>query len=115
MTHAPDYSERRAHPRVAANFRARAFYGTNNGLWADCHIVDVSQGGARLKIAQIYPLPGRFMLLQLDGGIVYEARLRWRRGDLSGVAFDGRHDVATSSLDSLALIRQTWDALQTAK
>ena len=114
MTHALDFHERRAHPRVAANFRARAFYGTNNGLWADCHIVDVSQGGARLKIAQIYPLPGRFMLLQLDGGIVYEARLRWRRGDLSGVAFDGRHDLRGPVDEEFRALRAIWAALASA-
>lgn len=115
MTHDLDYHERRAHPRVAANFRARAFYGTDHGLWADCNMVDLSHGGSRLKIGQIYPLPGRFMLLQFEAGVVYEARLRWRRGDLTGVAFDGRHDIATSTADGLAQIRQTWDALQGAK
>lgn len=115
MTQAHDYHERRAHPRVAANFRARGFYGPGNGLWADCTIVDLSQGGARLKIAAIYPLPARFMLLQFEGGLVYEARLRWRRGDLTGVAFDGRHDIATSTREGLSVIRETWDALQGAK
>ncbi len=114
MTNAPAFADRRAHPRVAASYRARAFYGPDNGLWADCTITDLSQGGARLKIASIYPLPGRFMLLQLDGGLVYEARLRWRRGDLTGVAFDGRHDLAVSTVEGLAHIRKTWDALQSA-
>ena len=114
MPNALAHHERRAHERAATDIRVRAFYGPDNGLWADCNIVDLAQGGARLKIAGIYPLPSRFMLLQLEGGVVYEARLRWRRGDLTGIAFDGRHDIATSTVASHAKIRLVWDALQGA-
>ena len=65
------YLDRREHARESANLRARVFYGQGMAHWADCMIVDLSKGGARLQISSIYPLPSRFVVLQLLGGVVY--------------------------------------------
>lgn len=103
--------DRRAHPREVVNLWARALYGPKRELWADCTVVDLSKGGAKISISEIYPLPGRFRLLQVRGGLVYEARLRWRRGDLTGLAFDGQHQIEGSADPEIVALEATWRAL----
>ena len=105
------YADRRAYPRDVVNLWARALYGPQRTLWADCTIVDLSKGGAKINVSEIYPLPGRFRLLQVRGGLVYEARLRWRRGDLTGVAFDGQQEIVGSADPEIAALEATWRAL----
>lgn len=107
------FEERRAHPREVVNLWARAFYGPKRELWADCTMVDLSKGGAKLQISEIYPLPGRFRLLQVRGGIVYDVRLRWRRGDLTGVAFDEQRTIEGASEADIVALEPTWRALLT--
>ncbi len=104
--------DRRESPRQDTNLRARVFYGPTLTHWADCSIVDLSKGGARLQISSIYPLPPRFVVLQLQGGVVYDVRTRWRRGDMTGVAFDAQTLIAASTEERLAPARQAWDALK---
>ena len=104
--------DRRESPRQDTNLRARVFYGPAMAHWADCSIVDLSKGGARLQISSIYPLPPRFIVLQLQGGIVYDVRTRWRRGDMTGVAFDAQTQIANNTEARLAPARQAWDALK---
>jgi len=111
---ASDYSDRREHPREPTNLRARVFYGQGMAHWADCTIVDLSKGGARLQISSIYPLPSRFVLLQLLGGVVYDVRVRWRRGDMTGVSFDARTELESSSEERLAEVQKAWLALRAA-
>lgn len=114
MTQPPDNIERRLHPREPTNLRARAFYGQGLTLWADCTILDLSQGGARLQISSIYPLPPRFVLLQLLGGMVYDVRIRWRRGDMTGVAFDDRRSIEAATAAGYTEIQKAWSALKAA-
>jgi hypothetical protein len=80
-------------------------------LWADCTIADLSKGGAKIAISSVYPLPARFRLLQIKGGVVYDVRLRWRRGDLSGVAFDDTRVIEGSADADLVAMEPTWRAL----
>lgn len=110
----PDYSDRREHAREPTNLRARVFYGQGMAHWADCTIVDLSKGGARVQISSIYPLPSRFVLLQLLGGVVYDVRVRWRRGDTTGVSLEARTDIETNSDERLAGVQKAWLALRAA-
>ncbi len=107
------YAERRAHPREAVSLLARAFYGPNLSFWADCTITDLSKGGAKLQISSVYPLPARFRLLQIKDGVVHEVRLRWRRGDMSGVAFDETRVIQGSQDPEMLALEPTWRALLT--
>ncbi len=104
--------DRRESPREDTNLRARVFYGPGMAHWADCSIVDLSKGGARLQISSIYPLPPRFIVLQLQGGMAYDVRTRWRRGDMTGVAFDAQTQIANTTEERLAPARQAWEALK---
>ena len=107
-----NHQDRREHPRAAAVARARVFYGQQMAHWADCTIVDLSKGGARLQISAIYPLPSRFVVLRLADGVVYDVRVRWRRGDMTGVAFDASTQLEDNQEDRLAAVRQAWSALR---
>lgn len=107
----PEFEERRVEERVPVSLRARAFYGHTLALWADCVIANVNKGGAKLQISSVYPLPSRFKLLQIKGGIVYDVRLRWRRGDTSGVAFDDQRQIEGSKDGDLIALAETWRAL----
>ena len=106
--------DRRESPRQDTNLRARVFYGPAMAHWADCSIVDLSKGGARLQISSIYPLPSRFVLLQLLGGVVYDVRVRWRRGDMTGVSFDAQVNIENSTEERLAIVQKAWTALRAA-
>ncbi len=106
--------DRREHPREDTSLRARVFYGQGMAHWADCTIVDLSKGGARLQISAIYPLPPRFVVLQLNGGMVYDVRTRWRRGDMTGVAFDAQSHIETNTEERLTAARHAWHALKAA-
>ena len=104
-------NERRAHPREAASLWVRAFYGTHDAMWADGVLIDMSKGGCKLKIGAIYPLPARIRLLQVRGGVVYDARVRWRRGDLTGIAFEGTRTLEGCEDADLARLLPIWHGL----
>ena len=106
--------DRRESPREDTNLRARVFYGPGMAHWADCSIVDLSKGGARLQISSIYPLPPRFVVLQLQGGVAYDVRTRWRRGDMTGVAFDAQTQIETNTEERLIGVQKAWEALRAA-
>ncbi len=105
------FLDRRVDPREATSLRARALYGPNGTLWADCAITDLSKGGAKIQISAVYPLPPRFQLLQVRDGIVSGVRLRWRRGDLTGVAFEGQRHILGSTDEDLVRLEPVWRAL----
>ena len=93
--------------------RARIFFGPNRVMWADAQIVALSSSAAKLRAPEIYPLPPRFLVLQIQEGVVYEARLRWRRGDLAGLAIEGRRRIEGAADQDLIDLEPTWRALST--
>ena len=109
---APAYLERRADPRESTRQPVRAYYGDKLGMWADCELRDLSAGGAKIHVSALYKLPPRFILLQHQAGVAYEVVLKWRRGDLAGVAFEVRHDLATTDNPRMDAMRDAWRALQ---
>ena len=80
-------------------------------MWADGQIVDMSKSGAKLMVPEIYPLSPRFLVLHIGGGVVYDVRLKWRRGDLAGLAIEGRREIEGSKDQDLIDLAPTWRAL----
>ena len=80
-------------------------------MWADAQIVDLSHSGAKLMVPELYPLSPRFLVLQIRGGVVFEVRLRWRRGDMAGLAIEGRREIEGSKDIDLVALEPTWRAL----
>jgi hypothetical protein len=61
-----------------------------------CHIVDISDSGAKLVPVDVFSCPSEF-LLKLPVGEPRECEVVWRRGDRVGVRFRGSHQGRTSS------------------
>lgn len=106
------FVERRAEERIQTRQPVRAYFGADLGLWADCELRDFSSGGAKIHVSALYKLPPRFLLLQHQAGVAFEVMLKWRRGDLAGLAFERRHDLQNLEDQRLAPLREAWLALQ---
>lgn len=109
---APHFIERRSEPREPVRHAARALHGPKLALWADCVIRDLSQSGAKLELSHFYKLPPRFVLIHFQEARAIEVVLKWRRGDLAGVAFERVHDLKNLEDQGLAPAREAWAALQ---
>lgn len=108
----PDYVERRAEPRLAVSAPGRIMHGDRLALWADCVIKDLSASGAKIELSHLYRLPPRFVLLHFQEAVAFEVVLKWRRGDLAGMAFERRHALDTLDEPRLAAVVEAWKALQ---
>jgi two-component system cell cycle response regulator len=64
----------------------------------DCTIRDMSEGGARLLIANTVGLPDSFQLYEKSSGLLYPAKVAWRQANSIGVQFAG---PATSIHDAV--------------
>jgi hypothetical protein len=104
-------AERRHNARESTLVRGRICYGGDYALWADCLIRDLSDGGAKLQVSAVHPLPDSFVVLQLVEGVAMVARLKWRRGDMAGVACPTRYDLRGMVPGDLAPVRKLWLAL----
>lgn len=109
---APAYLERRTEERRDIHAPARLFSGPKLAMWADCTIRNLSSSGARIELPKIHVCPPRFVLLHLKAGVAYEAVLKWRRGDMAGMAFEATHELAACEIARLAGVREQWQALR---
>lgn len=106
-------AERRSEPRLPTLLRGRLFYGIPQTLWADCTVRDLSTRGAKIEVAAVHNLSSRLTLLNVSEGLAHPANLRWRRGDLAGLAFQATHDLkAESAPDEFAALRELYRALR---
>jgi hypothetical protein len=76
--------ENRKYPRHSIWRPARI--ATLDGSTARADLLDISQGGARLKVKQPASLPEQFLLM-LSGNIQRWSRLAWHSGKEVGVEF----------------------------
>ncbi len=80
------HHERRGGDRQSVQTRAKCFLDHLNAS-VECTVIDISRGGARLRIAESLILPDEFELLMSYGGERQRVRLRWRRLKDIGVEF----------------------------
>ncbi len=78
-------AERRREERAHVLRRARIVYRRGRST-IDCVVLDLSAGGARLKVGGLLGFPERFEL-RIDGGPVRDAVVRYRAAEVSGVEF----------------------------
>lgn len=109
---APAFIERRSEPREPVRAPARIMHGPKLALWADCVIRDLSRSGAKLELSHVYKIPPRFVLIHFQDATAIEVVLKWRRGDLAGVAFERVHSLRELTNASLEPAREAWQALQ---
>jgi len=102
--------ERRAGHRARALLSGKVIIG--NGLMSpDCVIRDLSDGGARVRISGSIELPDAVGLLVIRDGLLFDATLAWRRGDETGLAFAGRHDVRGDVDPAHRAVHRLWKEL----
>jgi hypothetical protein len=78
-------SERRRNPRAHVLRRGKIVYRRGHGA-IDCVVLDLSTGGARLRVGEWLGMPDRFEL-RVDNGLAREAVVRFRELDVAGVEF----------------------------
>ena len=80
-----DKKIRRRHNRVKTLKAAQIIYKNSNCV-ADCLVVNMSVGGAALKLAKLEDIPDTF-LLKMHQGPIYRCHVCWRHRDKLGVMF----------------------------
>ena len=80
-----DKISRRRHNRVKTLKAAQIIYKSSNCV-TDCVVVNMSVGGAALKLAKFAEIPDTF-LLKMQQGPVYRCHVCWRHRDKLGVMF----------------------------
>lgn len=106
--------ERRALSRSRTLQRGRICYGLQHAMSFDCMIRNLTEAGAMLRVPAVQAIPERFTLLHVNGGMAFEARLAWRRGDDAGAEFLSRHDLKGAVSDEYRALRHVWVALAPA-
>ena len=86
----------RAEPRQRVLKGAKLVF---NGGVIDCTVLNISAKGARVLLPMPMPLPEQ-VALHLSGGVIYNARRRWGRGQDVGFEFQG-----APSLSAIAAAR----------
>jgi hypothetical protein len=81
---------RRREQRTGVIKRAKILFGR---AAIDCVVVDVSEGGARVRTDVVVPIPKR-VVLRFSGGGAYVAEVQWALGTEVGFQFDGLAPLA---------------------
>lgn len=76
---------RRKFPRAHVLRRARIVFRRGN-CSMDCVVLDLSEGGARLRASDWLALPDKFEL-RIENGPVRDAEVRFRSAEMAGVRF----------------------------
>ncbi|WP_374571716.1 PilZ domain-containing protein [Phenylobacterium sp.] len=79
----------------------------DNMLSGDCTIRDLSDGGAKVRLAD--PLaPNDPVLIVLRTGQAFAARTAWRHGALAGLAFEESYDLTQPGPEPMPYTRRLW-------
>ena len=70
-------------------FVAAALPSANGHSVIDCVVLDLSTGGARLRVGSWLGMPNRFEL-RIENGPAREAQVRFRNHELAGIQFVDR-------------------------
>jgi hypothetical protein len=76
----------RRHERRSFGYRAKVDFLDGNPPRL-CMIVDISEGGARLRLREVATPPDSVKLLLTDDGATRMCQVRWRRLNEFGVQF----------------------------
>jgi hypothetical protein len=82
-----EFAMRRRHVRKKVFIEAHLFCGGEKATAISCRVVDLSQGGARVKVAVPYRLPSHVYLVKDEGEIVYECETIWQKNLEAGLMF----------------------------
>jgi len=111
---APNGIERRAVSRQRTLLRGRVCFGPRHSITVECGIRNLSEHGAQVRLPPQQPLPGELTLLYVNEGLAFDASVIWRRGEVVGLRFTGRHNLKGDVSDDLKSLRAIWSALAPA-
>lgn len=97
--------ERRRFLRKPKCLSSYIAYGPENHI-VPCMIRELSEGGARISVSGSDTVPDWLTLLEPISLIAYVSNVRWRCGELLGLAFERKASVADDEIDRLYLLRQ---------
>jgi hypothetical protein len=72
-------------------------FDRNSGAVHRCGLDNVSEGGARIRLAERSPLPPRFWVIACKTGLAYWAEMVWRQDDRLGVSAVEPIDLSEAS------------------
>ncbi len=79
------FTEKRRHKRQRVLRNARIVLPGGNSTLS-CVLLDISNGGARLRTEQWLLMPDRFHL-SIEDGLTFPATVRYRENNIAGVEF----------------------------
>ena len=100
-----DGPERRRFLRKRTSTSSCIVYGIEN-LIVDCTIRDFGEAGARISVINSQSVPDSIMLLEPSSFMAFDATVKWRYGNLLGLAFDRKVSIASNEIDRLYLLRR---------
>lgn len=103
--------DRRTGARRRTLLRGRICHGPDATFSIDCSIKNLTDGGAMVGVPASAELPQTFVLMHVNEGVAYEARLAWRRGDLAGLALGSPFDLKGPVAPEHKALRAIWLAL----
>jgi hypothetical protein len=109
VTPAPRESgvERRAEYRIRTLVYGKLLIG--DGLAGlDCVVRNRSIGGAQVRVLGAEELPPTVRLLLITEGLLFDATVLWRRGEMVGLAFAGHYDLRHDDDPSLTAVHALW-------
>ena len=77
-------------------------------LTIDCVIRNISDTGALVETTSPQLLPADLHLVQLKDGVVWDAKVVWRRGHQVGLELGARHDLRETTDKQLKALRRIW-------
>jgi hypothetical protein len=96
VSHAP-----RRHDRQDLELRARLHQGETSCL---CHVVNISAGGARLRLEPAAPRPSHDeVVLEIDRFGSFRAIVVWRAGEQLGIQFEVGAETMAEVVMGLAM------------
>ena len=79
--------DQRRHVRQKVSIEAHLYFRSEKPTVIPCRVVDLSQGGARVKIKVRYILPSQVFLVKDEGEIIYECETIWQKKQKAGLMF----------------------------
>lgn len=99
--------EQRGGRRQRVLLAGRLVYGDAH-LTLDCAIRDLSEGGARIRLASPVLLPTQVWLIEVRSATAFSCEVTWRRAPEVGLKFLDRRDLRTDAAPELKPLKRVW-------
>jgi PilZ domain-containing protein len=99
--------------RKSTYMSGKLVYGNDQSTTAgaftiDCAIRDISEGGARVSLSRLQPLPLDLFLIVIKYGIAYRARIVWQKFPARGLKFLTPYFLDGAMPADLSFLRKLW-------